>query len=219
MVEEIKGPYSALTLEQMRLVHGFLNEVVAVLQTQVHEICGWFIRPVFRRDLYELNVLVNSTLSLVRELDDTYDFVESVAVDPSIEIDRATFEFVGDTLFVLIGNAAKHGRRGGLVSVVGRHIGESKEKIAIRVKSETAEAAEYEKAISTIRSALAVQTTQALDLAAVGEGFSGLRKIAGLVRRMRSSEVTLRFQPEPGSLSVSFELMTPAQVGGVREGG
>jgi len=61
-------------------------ELISTLEARILDVCGWFIRPVFRRDKYDLGMLVDSTLAIVKELDARYAFTESVDLADQISL-------------------------------------------------------------------------------------------------------------------------------------
>jgi hypothetical protein len=71
---------------------------------------------------------------------------------------------------------------------------------------------EHREGVSRIRSALMVREEHAIDRAAVEEGFSGLRKLAGLVLGIRSADVTLALSASQKDLGITFWLTLPAEM-------
>ena len=208
---------TSLSLEQRYLLAPYMKDASAAFLSRVMEVCGWFIRPVFRRNSYGLRTLVYSTLSIVRELDASYLFQELVDVDESVSVNRGGFEVIGDVLFVLVANAAKHGKRGGSVKVSAIRDGLLTTMIELRVSSEVEDAEALSVARSRITEAVRPVGTTLLEDAAVGEGFSGLRKIIGLVKRIRSSEVRFYWSSEEEKLTITFVLRVPAAISFGRE--
>jgi hypothetical protein len=208
---------ASLSFEQRYLLAPYMKEASAAFLSRVMEVCGWFIRPVFRRNSYGLRTLVYSTLSIVRELDASYLFQEFVDVDESVSVNRGGFEVIGDVLFVLVANAAKHGKRGGIVNVSASRDGRLESMIKLSVSSEVESAGTLAMAQSRITAAVRPVGTSLLEDAAVGEGFSGLRKIIGLVRRIRSDEVEFYWSSDKDMLTITFVLMVPAAISFGRE--
>ncbi|MBY2914131.1 hypothetical protein [Rhizobium leguminosarum] len=188
-------------------------ELNATLQNKIHEVCGWFIRPVFRRDSYSLRMLVTSTLSIVRELDDNYEFEEEVSVSDQLNLNRASFDVFGDLLFVVLGNAAKYGVRGGTICVTSEFSDDfdGDTIIGVQVQSFVGSLKEHEVAVARIESAMNIQATE-IAKAAVGEGFSGLGKAVGIIRHVRSAKAALMFFADPEKLDISFAIYLPAQI-------
>jgi hypothetical protein len=114
--------FENLSSEERNLSLPLLFELRETLEARIQEVCGWFIRPVFRRDKYDLRTLINSTLSIVRELDDRFIFTEEVVMSDEVSLNRGSFEVVGDALFVLVGNAARHGKSDGKIRVSARQL-------------------------------------------------------------------------------------------------
>jgi hypothetical protein len=172
------------------LASEFVRELHATLEARAQEVCGWFIRPVFRRDRYSLKMLITSTLSIVRELDERYKFTEAVIMSDN----RMSFVVFGDALFVLIGNAARHGRPDGQIVVSAGPVEERNDLVLLRVTSEVSNLEQHRERVSRIRAALMVREEHAIDRAAVEEGFSGLRKLAGLVQSVAMPRCDTRAQ-------------------------
>jgi hypothetical protein len=201
-----------LSSRERYLASGLVRELHATLEARVQEVCGWFIRPVFRRDRYSLKMLITSTLSIVRELDERYKFTEDVAIGDDISLNRGSFDVFGDGLFVLIGNAARHGKRDGQITVSAGPVEGRNGLVLVAVTSEVSNLEQHREAVSRIRSAL-VREERAIDRAAVEEGFSGLRKLAGSVlERVRSPDVLLAISTLEKNLSITFSLTLPAEI-------
>jgi hypothetical protein len=164
-------------------------------------------------------MLVTSIMSVVRELDARYAFVEDIAIPDEISLNRGGFDVFGDVLFVLIGNAAKHGQQDGEVRVSARMLEGGNGVIGMEVTSECKDEHEYLNAVARIRAAISVAEPLAIDAAAVGEGFSGLRKLIGLLGRIRFADAKLLFRPSRESLRISFWLAVPAEIMLVRTRG
>src|SRR5205823_657566 len=134
----------------------------------------------FVRDQYSLKMLIMSTLSIVRELDERYQFTEDVAMRDDISLNRGSFVVFGDALFVLLGNAAQNGKPDCQIGDSASRVGESNDFVLVKVTSEVSNPERHKEGVSRILRALTVREEHAIDRAAVEEGFSGLRKLAGL---------------------------------------
>jgi hypothetical protein len=172
---------------------------------------------VFRRDRYNLKMLTTSILSIVRELDDRYAFREEVDIADEVSLNRSSFDVFGDALFVLIGNAAKHGKADGLIKVLAQPSTLHKHIIRMDIVSEMASPQQQRAAVARIQSALTIREDRAIDSAAVGEGFSGLRKLLGLLRRVRSPHVALTLIAPNGDLRITFRVTLPAEINSTRD--
>lgn len=201
-----------LSPRERLLASGFSTELHATLQARVQEVCGWFIRPVFRRDRYSLKMLIMSTLSIVRELDERYKFTEDVAMSDDISLNRRSFDMFEAALFVLIGNAAKHGKPDGQISVSAGPVEGRNGLVLLKVTSEVSNLEQHREGVSRIRSALTVREDRVIDRAAVEEGFSGLRKLAGLVLRVQFPDVVLAIGAPEEDLRITFWLTLPAEI-------
>jgi hypothetical protein len=153
------------------------GELRRSLHSRTLEVCGWFIRPVFRQESYDLRTLVQSLISVLRDLDDQASFTEILDIDSSLSISRGSFEIIGDVLFVIIGNAAKHGSKGGDISVEAHRAGQDERAVQLRVTSTVIDADAFDLAESRIREAAQITSGQELHDASVQEGFSGIRKV------------------------------------------
>lgn len=210
--ERLGAVYDALSHSQKRIAHPFFLEAQTSLQARVQEICGWFIRPVVRRDKYDLATLISSTISIIRELDVGYDFKEKVAVQEGLTINRGAFEVLGDVLFVLLGNAAKHGARGGEVEVIAQEALYSVPSVVLDIISHTETIEAHSTAISRIERAFRIDDDAALELAAVGEGFSGIRKLVGLLNRVKADDCRWGVSHDPGALKITFKVVIPLEI-------
>jgi hypothetical protein len=203
--------YEPLSPEGRDLVFTYLHQCKEILEARVQEVCGWFIRPVFRRDRYNLKMLISTTFSIVRELDYEYAFTEEVIVSEDISLNRGSFDVFGDALFVLLGNAARHGKRGGHIKVGAHVVAEKTGVVRLDISSEVADKERYRDAVARIRIAFQ-NDQQAIAQAAVQEGFSGLMKLGGLMRRVRSADVVLRMNGDEDKLIITFSLTLPSEI-------
>jgi hypothetical protein len=214
---KLKELFEQLTVEERSVALPHVQELHAILSARIQEVCGWFIRPVFRRDHYSLKMLSTSTLSIVRELDERYAFREEVSIPDEISLNRGGFDVFGDALFVLIGNAARHGKLDGKIAVSAECMEGHDKTVTINVTSEVADVERHREAISRIRSAVNPSGPLTLDRAAVEEGFSGLGKLVGVLKRVRSPDVMLRFASSEEDLTISFLLSLPTEITFTRE--
>ncbi|WP_194406204.1 hypothetical protein [Bradyrhizobium sp. CCBAU 53351] len=203
--------YEHLSSADRALVFPYLHECRDTLEARVQEVCGWFIRPVFRRDRYNLKMLISTTLSIVRELDYEYAFTEDVVVSDDISLNRGSFDVFGDALFVLLGNAARHGKRDGNIHVDAQILPGKKNVVKLDITSEVDSRERYLDARARIDTAL-TNDYQAIAQAAVQEGFSGLMKLAGVMRRVRSPDVQLQVTGDEESLKINFSLILPSEI-------
>lgn len=217
MAEHLAHRYSELSHEQKVVGQPYFAELQSALINRVQEVCGWFIRPVFRRDNYDLRTLIDSTISIIRELDDDFLFFEEVKLDESVAINRGSFEVIGDILFVLIGNAAKHGKRGGRVYIECITVEESEPVIILEVTSEVGSKDDFNRHLARIQDAFEVSSVADLASAAVEEGFSGIRKIVGVIRRVRSPLATVNIFKDDDDNSITFRISLPQEISFRRE--
>lgn len=208
---------STETCDARRAASGYWHEIGSVLNGRIQEVCGWFIRPVFRRDAYDLRTLVESTISIIRELDESYRFQERVDIDDSLIINRGSFDVLGDILFVLIGNAAKHGKRGGLVAITAEATVVGCEFVKIDVASEVGSTDVLVEAEASIREAMDASDLALILSAGVIEGFSGVRKLIGLLRRIKSPMTSFTVDFDPQRLMVICHVVVPSTIAFARE--
>ncbi|WP_170323298.1 hypothetical protein, partial [Bradyrhizobium sp. STM 3809] len=197
--------------DDKEIVYPFVHECKQIIDARIQEICGWFIRPVFRRDRYSLRMLISTTLSIVRELDYEYKFTEEVIASEDISLNRGSFDVFGDALFVLLGNAARHGKRDGHIRVVTNALGPKNNVVQLEIASEVSTREQFEADVSRINTAFK-KDAQEIAQAAVQEGFSGLMKLAGLIRRVRSPVVALWADADEENLRIIFSLRLPSEI-------
>ena len=217
MVADIGALFCSLDYKQKALASGYVGEIHQVLRGRVQEVCGWFIRPVFRRDAYDFQTLVDSTISIVRELDDSYKFREKVEIKSGVSINRGSFDVLGDILFVLIGNAAKHGKKGGLVKVSAEEIDAVEQLIELQVISEMDSPEELKNAAARMKQAASAHDFNLIQSAGVIEGFSGIRKIIGLVNRIKTPKTEFSLEIDLASLSITCRIVAPSIITFARE--
>ena len=204
--------FTGMPAELHRFTFGVQRELYTVFEARVQQVCGWFIRPVFRRDRYSLRMLISSMLSIVRELDEKYSFDEEIGVSEEISLSRGSFDVFGDVLFVLIGNGAKHGKSNGKITVrAARSTGELTH-ITVDVVSEVASREKLRFASARILEAFEPREPSELDRAAVEEGFSGLRKVAGLIQRLASFGSRFEYAIDDSKLEVRFSFVLPSDI-------
>jgi hypothetical protein len=211
-ISRLNDLYENLPPDRRPVARPYVQIVQDTLRDRVQQVCGWFIRPVFRRDRYNLKMLALSTLSIVRELDDRYAFTEEVNIPDEISLNRGGFDLFGDMLFVLVHNAARHGKPDGRIKVSANQLGDFLKTVILEISSEVSDLEHYKEATSRVKSALDLSEQHEITEAAVGEGFSGLRKLAGLITRVRSPHVRLAFIGSSESLQITFRLNLPAEI-------
>ncbi len=190
----------------------FVAEIGQILRVRFQEVCGWFIRPVFRRDEYNLGMLINSIFSVVKELDESYAFSATSILDDDITINRGAFEVIGDALFVLIGNGAKHGPSDGDITVKVEMLENTANAIKLSIRSTCVDLLKFHYCLYRIGSSLKSPDSEFIDIAAVDEGFSGLGKLVGQLRRVKSSDVRLSYVSSEADLCIIFEAALPSVV-------
>jgi hypothetical protein len=203
-MEKLGRIYADLSFEEREFARPFFQDLDRTLNGRVQEVCGWFVRPVFRRDTYNLRNLVDSTISIIRELQESYDLTEDVRVSESLTVNRSLFELVGDILYILLGNAAKHAQRGSTIIVEAETAG--KTDLLLSVRSIVASREDFDHHLNRIKRACNVSSESDLQAAAVGEGFSGIRKIIGLLQRLRTSDAGLKVKSDKEKLSLNFSI-------------
>jgi hypothetical protein len=211
-IDRLTNIFDHLPYDARPIARPYVQIVQDTLRDRVQQVCGWFIRPVFRRDRYSLKMLTLSTLSIVRELDDRHAFTEEVTISDGISLNRGSFDVFGDMLFVLIHNAARHGKVDGRIKISATESKSAVNMVVVDVTSEVTDFEKYREAILRIQSALQMSEEQAIARAAVEEGFSGLRKLGGIIRRVRSPDVQLRLIGSGEKLQITFRLTLPAEI-------
>ncbi|CAO4135134.1 hypothetical protein [Methylorubrum extorquens] len=215
VVNSLREIFEENTTDTNRFLYPFFAQIENTLQARVQEICGWFIRPVFRRDEYDLLTLVNSSFSIIKDLDVDYEFNEVVKCGPDVSLNRGGFEVLGDVLFVLIGNAARHGQKDGDIIVEARPIGGT-DNVLLIVESTVKDAEHFALSVSRAKAALSdsfINTSNA----AVQEGFSGLKKLRSLIYRLRSEEYHISLHVDESQLKFVFTATLPVFVTFKRE--
>jgi hypothetical protein len=87
----LKNAYGESPSDVKQILWGPVAAIGTEVKNRVYEVCGWFIRPVFRRNEYSLKTLINTYFSTVKELDENYNFAEHLIMEQDISIDRLTF--------------------------------------------------------------------------------------------------------------------------------
>lgn len=218
-IERLNRLFGTLPISSKQATHLLVEELRNTLQARVQDVCGWFIRPVFRRDRYSLRMLVMSTLSIVRELDASYAFSEAVTIPADVALSRGGFDVFSDILFVLVGNAAKHGRADGPIHVEAKFRDLDASVVELTVSSQVVDQASMRSAEQNIGIALAKNEGKSIHHAAVEEGFSGLRKLVGLLNRIKSPHLRFGWKGDADSLTITFQLELPAEITVLRERG
>jgi len=204
--------FANLSTDQQVIAFRYVSDLREAIESRVLEVCGWFIRPMVRRDNYDLTTLVDSMLSIVRELDESYNFRSEVLIEHKSNISRGTFEIVSDILFVLIGNAAKHGKKGGLIGVTSRVGGLWRHHLELSIVSEVETSQDMDVALGRIHDAMDVNGAGELDTAAVAEGFTGIRKLLGVLQRVKSDRKTLECLPNRKTRTITFRVGLPIEI-------
>lgn len=210
--EDLAARFDSLSYGQKNVAYPYIYDALQSLQKRVQEVCGWFIRPLVRRDSYDLRSLVSSTTSIVRELDVTYDFTDRIEILGETKINRGTFEVLADVLFVLVGNAAKHGKPGGEVRITADSVVGNEKSLLLSVRSEVDTPENFDIAIERLVEALNFDGSADLEIAAVREGFSGIRKILGLLDAIKADGQRLWFRKNRNELSLTFDVELPSTI-------
>lgn len=179
------------------------------LRSRIQHVSAWFIRPVFRKEIYSLKTLVESTFSIIREFEPKSEFCEVISVSSGESISRGAFEIVGDILFILLGNAVKHGSLRGEISVSSAKSDE--QSVIIAVRSHVPTQQDLERAIDRISDAMG-SGREDIASASVGEGFSGIRKVLGDLSRVQGGKVNMDFYIDEETNAVEFEFTLPRRI-------
>lgn len=214
-----RDQFQALSENDRKIVYPFWVELGQTLEARVLEICGWFIRPVFRRDKYDLRMLINSSLSIVRDLNDEAGFTEEVVMYHDVPLSRGSFEVVGDALFVLLGNAARHGKPNGEIRIRAAQQDAEENMALISVESQVSTIEEFRAGVARIKTVFEGKGAELRDRAAVEEGFSGLGKLLNILQKVKSTDAKLRLIANEHSLSIAFEVTVPTEISFSRERG
>lgn len=182
----------------------------SVFRSRTLSVSSWFIRPVFRKEVYKLRTLIESMFSIIRDLEPSGVFREKIAVPDHEEINRGAFEIIGDILFILIGNAVKHGSNDSEIIVSSGKSNE--ESVTIALRSHVGSSLDLARAHERITEATQISGSEDIESASVTEGFSGIRKVIGLLTKIRGGKVDFRFTTYHENNSVEFEVTVPRRI-------
>ena len=194
-----------------------VRDAIRTLNTELQQkfdiLVTWLTRPSNVSPSATLSLLFKAVLEEVRGRYLHFDPIVIEEGDGNIDIFGHRFHSVYDVLFVLVDNAAKHGKEDGEIKFsvpAARHVGDSIE-IQIVVSSELKTGVEDESYFS-IQCAM----NSALDSAMTDEEGSGLRKVRTLVDEV--SEFIEFLELRDGN-RVSFQLNMSLPLAGPGQGG
>ena len=99
-------------------------------------------------------------------------------------------------LFVLFGNAAKHGRSDGPIRVSVDATPSDERLLDISIYSESPSEDRFRRDLQRIATALKRPDSLSIDIAAVEEGLSGLGKLVGQLRRVKCGDIRLAYMAD-----------------------
>jgi len=179
-----------------REVHRFTQDINNITAEKFRTISSWFNKPSYASPSTDLNVLFRAVVSEVKESIDQFN--------PEISLPETPFNIAGgmyfviyDALYVLIYNAAKHGKEGGKLSF-SVEMPEQGESINLSVSSEVATIVDFDFAVQNIEKYMALFSEDAN----LFEGKSGIKKLKRLERE--GSITHLNFTGARDKLQLAF---------------
>ncbi|EKY4207882.1 hypothetical protein U5884_003674 [Vibrio parahaemolyticus] len=197
-------PKGHSTLNRLE-IHKFSQEINNTTADKFRTISSWFTKPSYASPSTDLHVLFRAVTSEVKESIDTFD--------PDVHLPEVQYTIAGgvyfviyDTLYVLIYNAAKHGKRKGKLSFNVTPL-ELNDTINISVSSEVESEQEFIKAHENIEKYMSLFSEDAN----IFEGKSGIKKLKRLEREGSISNLNFRGEQHTLRLSFSFDFKTTAR--------
>ncbi|WP_156023461.1 hypothetical protein [Sulfitobacter donghicola] len=184
----------------------FIKHMNAKLDEKFGLIASWFNRPRITVPSVDLPTLLRVVQSEVSEEFNSYEGATTDESQTRIELTGSSYHIVYDFLFVTLKNAAEHGKPGGNVSIdVSAAFQDAMvTQLVLKISSEYKE----QEDASTVNEQVNLCRLDALDLAYVEEGKSGLRKIKRLERDWNEvSEVSIDAAEDGFHVTMTLDLI------------
>lgn len=185
-----------------RSFYNFTQEVNSLTGQKFGLMSSWFNKPSYASPSADIYLLFNAVISEVKER--VMGFEPSVDVGvKTFTIDGGTYYILYDALYVLIDNAAKHGKQDGNIYF---HVCQcDSDVITLELSTEVSNINDMNNAIYNIKDFLsrADENHDFLDDAHIIEGNSGIKKIKKLEKEGSISNLT--FSSDENKLLLNFK--------------
>lgn len=166
----------ATDVDGLDLSNEFIREVTHTLDDNLKTICNWFKRPISASPKVSLQLLYKAVLTEVRS---TFpEFVTDIEHDPDsdIEVIGSVYLLIYDALYVIVFNAAKHGKSAGNLDLSFKFLFDettAKKQLYISLSSEIRD----EDLEESVSQRLKVDPDDDFNDAQICENRSGIRKL------------------------------------------
>jgi len=183
----------------------FTQEINTITAEKFRTISSWFNKPTYASPSTDLYVLFRAVVSEVKESFNTFE-PEINTPDQQCTIAGGMYFVIYDALYVLIYNAAKHGKERGNLAFQVDLLKES-DALRLTVTSEVTDSGSYGIAVENINKYMEIFS----DDANVIEGKSGIKKLKRLEREGSISDLCFNGDLEKLSLTFSFNFLLTAR--------
>lgn len=166
-----------LNQDGIRQVREFERDLQIQISEKLSTICSWFKKPHSASPKASLSLLYKAVVSEVQETFDGFNPPTDFQEKDDIELYGGVYHIFYDALYVIIFNAAKHGKQHGILQRkfnIQEH--ESKKMLHFKIDSEIIDGADEDE----IRDRLKVSPDEDLNNAQVIENRSGIKKLYNL---------------------------------------
>lgn len=186
--------------DQKKEVSKFMQEVNSVTTSKFSLMSSWFNKPSYAADRTDLNMLFRAVISEVQgSITNFNPSIDSNISDNTIILMAGTYYVIYDALFILISNAATHGKPDG--KLIFKVLLESKSLLKFNIVSEVCNKIIFHDAIDRINEALSKSDANAH----IVEGNSGIKKLKAMEKDDSISNVAFSFDHNDLTLTFDFD--------------
>lgn len=167
---------NCLINEDVQLSKDFIRELQSKINEKITTICGWFKRPQRVSPKISLNLLYKAVISEVKQTFPEFN-PEDDGSDDGFELLGGSHHIFYDAFYVVIYNAAKHGKKNGsLIKKFEINYSDSNPFIKISIESEISDEDDEEE----LSKKLVVSSDDGIENAQLYEDRSGIKKLYNL---------------------------------------
>lgn len=189
-----------VTRKDRKLVQDFCQDINSITTERFRTISSWFNKPSIASPSADIVLLFKAVISEVKGCIDNFN-PKMIFNENPYELSGGKYFSIYDALYILIYNAAKYGKQGGVVELI---IDDCfyETSINILIRSEVVDKEELLKAKKLIETAL----DSDFENAHVIEGKSGVKKLKRMEKDGYIGAVCYSFSEEVLSITASFSL-------------
>ena len=172
------------------LLKEFARDIPRLINEKLTAMNGWFKRPVSVSPKASLSLLYKAVVAEVKETFDNFDVETDYIKESDVELVGGAYHDLYDAFYVVVYNAAKHGKKNGKVTrdfEIAISQDGKLSAVLVTISSEIPD----EEVVEEVVERLKVKPEDDIDNAQVEEGRSGVRKLHQIARANESFKVVL----------------------------